>query len=84
MRFTPDCSGTPLTDQVVVPDATPLPPRSFVQLTWVTPTLSEAVPPRFSGVVLVLKVGALVGVVIVTVGAVVSGPRLLTNTTSTQ
>jgi hypothetical protein len=31
-------------DQAVVPEATPLPPRSFAQVTRVTPPLSEARP----------------------------------------
>jgi hypothetical protein len=35
--------------QLVVPFATPLPPRSFVHLTCVTPTLSLALPPIVSG-----------------------------------
>jgi len=37
-----------------VPVAVPLPPRLFAHVTRVTPTLSEAVPPSVSGVVLVL------------------------------
>ena len=49
MTFEPDWSAT-LADQLVVPDAVPLPPRLFAQLTCVTPTLSEAVPPMASGV----------------------------------
>ncbi len=40
----------PVTDQLVVPVAVPLPPRSFTQVTCVTPTLSLAVPPIASGV----------------------------------
>ena len=82
--FAPDCSAIPFTDQAAVPVAVPLPPRLFDQVTCVTPTLSAAVPPRFNGVVLVLKVVPLVGAVIVTVGGVVSGPTLVVNTTSTQ
>jgi hypothetical protein len=57
---------------VVVPVAVPLPPRSFVHVTCVTPTVSAAVPPSVRGEVLVLKVGVEVGEVIATVGAVVS------------
>ncbi len=73
MTFDPGCSAT-LADQLVVPVAVPLPPpRLFAQLTCVTPTLSDAVPPIVSGVALVAYVAALVGVVIVAVGAVVSG-----------
>ena len=36
----------PAAVQAVVPVAVPLPPRSLIQVTWVTPTLSLAVPPR--------------------------------------
>ena len=38
----------PLAVQFVVPVAVPLPPRLFAHVTWVTPTASEAVPPRAS------------------------------------
>ena len=62
----------PLTDQPVVPVAVPLPPRSFTQVTCVTPTLSEAVPPRLIGVAVAVCVALPVGVVIVTAGFVVS------------
>src|SRR3989304_3997812 len=55
--FVPGWSAIPLADQDVVPVAVPLPPRLFVQVTWVTPTLSEAVPPRVSGLLLVPSVG---------------------------
>ncbi len=71
--FAPLESAIPLTDQLVVPVAVPLPPRSFAQVTCVTPTLSEAVPLNVaSGVVPVAKVAALVGPVIVATGSVVS------------
>ncbi len=70
--FCPLCSTIPLTDQLVVPVAVPLPPRSLLQVTCVTATLSEAVPPSASGVALAVCVASLVGVVIVTVGSVVS------------
>ena len=46
MTFDPLCNVTPEMDQPVVPLAVPLPPRSLDQVTWVTPTLSDAVPPR--------------------------------------
>src|SRR6266705_1447345 len=69
----PGCSTMPLTDQVVVPVAVPLPPWLLLHVTCVTPTLSAAVPPSISGVVFVVKVVAVVGVVMVTVGGVVSG-----------
>jgi hypothetical protein len=58
--------------QVVVPVAMPLPPWLFVQVTWVTPTLSEAVPPKVRVEPLVVKVGLVVGDAMVTEGAVVS------------
>src|SRR3990172_7350500 len=70
--FAPGWRAMALADQVVVPVAVPLPPRSLDQLTWVTPTSSAAVPPRVTEVLFVLKVAAEVGAVIATVGAVVS------------
>ena len=63
----------PVTDQEVVPVAVPLPPRLLDQVTCVTPTASDAVPPILIGVVATVVVGELVGEVIVTAGAVVSG-----------
>jgi hypothetical protein len=42
--FVPVCRATPLAVQLVVPVAVPLPPRLFAHRTWVTPTLSAAVP----------------------------------------
>jgi hypothetical protein len=42
--FDPDWREIELTDQFVVPLAVPLPPRLLDQVTWVTPTLSDAVP----------------------------------------
>jgi hypothetical protein len=57
--------------QEVVPVAVPLPPRELVQLTCVTPTLSEAEPAKLKGVLLAEE-GLVAGVVIETVGAVVS------------
>jgi len=44
MLFVPLASGIDDTLQLVVPEATPLPPRSFTHVTCVTPTLSAAVP----------------------------------------
>src|SRR6266851_3686678 len=64
----------PLAVQLVVPVAVPLPPRLFAHVTWVTPTLSDAVPPRIRGELLVVKVGLDVGDVMVIAGGVVSGP----------
>src|SRR3989442_9650769 len=72
------CRAMPGADQVVVPEAVPLPPWLLVQETWVTPTLSAAEPPRVSGVALVEKVEPEVGVVMLTVGAVVSGAASVT------
>jgi hypothetical protein len=43
--FVPSRSTIPLAVQLVVPVAVPLPPRLFAHVTWVTPTLSDAVPP---------------------------------------
>src|SRR5947207_12992469 len=58
--------------QLVVPVAVPLPPRLFAQVTCVTPTLSDAVPPSARDDVGVLYVEPAVGVVIATVGSVAS------------
>ena len=83
--FEPDCSTIPFTDQLVVPVALPLPPRLFDQLTCVTPTLSDAVPPSASGVEVTVSVAPLVGLEMLTAGATVSvGEPLVLNTTSTQ
>ena len=49
--------------QLLVPVAAPLPPRLFTHVTWVTPTLSPAVPPRLSGLALVVYVALPVGAV---------------------
>ncbi|PYN53361.1 MAG: hypothetical protein DMD92_20390 [Candidatus Rokuibacteriota bacterium] len=70
----PDCSTIPLAVQLVVPVAVPLPPRLFAQVTCVTPTLSDAVPPSARDDVGVLYVEPEVGVVIAIVGSVVSPP----------
>ncbi|PYN75950.1 MAG: hypothetical protein DMD96_26445 [Candidatus Rokuibacteriota bacterium] len=72
--FEPGCSTIPLAVQFVVPVAVPLPPRLFDHVTWVTPMLSDAVPPIVSGVALALKVPADAGDVMATVGATVSVP----------
>src|SRR5687767_5361787 len=70
--FGPFLSAISLTLQLAVAVAVPEPPRSFDQVTCVTPTLSEAVPLSVaSGVVPVANVAALVGAVIVTTGVVV-------------
>jgi hypothetical protein len=70
--FVPGCRAIPLADQLVVPVAVPLPPALVVQDTWVTPTLSEAVPLSASELVVVAWVVADVGVVMARTGAVVS------------
>jgi hypothetical protein len=72
--FDPAWRTTPLAVQLVVPAAVPLPPRLFAHVTWVTPTLSDAVPPRVRRELLVAKVGLEVGDMMVTVGGVVSVP----------
>src|SRR5678816_715120 len=58
--------------QFVVPVAVPLPPRLLDQVTCVTRTLSTAVPPNVIVDVPVLNAAAVVGLVIVTAGDVVS------------
>jgi hypothetical protein len=72
--FTPVCRVIPLAVQLVVPVAVPLPPRSLTHVTCVTPIASDAVPPSVSVGLLVLKVGFVVGAVMVTVGAPASAP----------
>src|SRR5438876_12293873 len=61
-----------LLDQLVVPSATLLPPRSLLQATWVTPTLSKAEPARLTTFEVVEKVEEEVGAVMVRVGLIVS------------
>jgi hypothetical protein len=73
----PGRSGIAPVVQVVVPAAMPLPPRLFVQVTWVTPTLSEAVPLKVRVEPLAVKVGLVVGDVMVTEGAVASAVLLV-------
>ena len=46
MMFVPDIKPIDETLQLVRPDAVPLPPRSFTQVTCVTPTSSDADPLR--------------------------------------
>lgn len=73
----PDRSAIAPVVQVAVPVAMPLPPWLFVQVTWVTPTLSEAAPPKVRVEPLAVKVGLAVGDVMVTEGAVVSAVVLV-------
>jgi hypothetical protein len=71
MTLFPAESTTPVTAQLVAPVAVPeAPVAEFVHVTLVTPTLSEAVPPRSIGEAAVEYVGEAVGVVIVQVGEV--------------
>jgi hypothetical protein len=70
--LTPLSKVMPFALQLVVPLAVPLPPRLLLQVTCVTPTLSEAVPPRFTELAEVENVGLVVGEVMATEGAVVS------------
>src|SRR6185295_4197444 len=58
--------------QLVVPVAVPEPPSELLQETEATATLSDAVPPRLSGVLPARYVGPAVGVVMATVGTVLS------------
>src|SRR5687767_2315866 len=55
-----------------MPVAVPAPPRSLDQVTWMTPTSSLAVPPIAMVVPAVECVALVVGVVIVTTGALPS------------
>ena len=52
--FVPGWRTIPPAVQLVVPVAVPVPPALFVHVTCVTPTLSDAVPPRVSVVFVVL------------------------------
>jgi hypothetical protein len=56
----------------VVPLAVPLPPWLLLHVTWVTPMVSDAVPPSVIGLVAAVNVGAVVGLVMATVGWVES------------
>src|SRR5207253_1536917 len=72
--FVPSWRAIPLAVQLVVPLAVPLPRLLFAHVTWVTPSLSAAVPPNVSGELLVLYVDAVVGAVMAMVGARASTP----------
>ena len=52
--FAPACRTIPSAVQLVVPVAVPPPPRALVQVTWVTPRLSDAVPASVNTEELVL------------------------------
>jgi hypothetical protein len=72
--LSPATSATDATLQLVVPEALPEPPvAALVQVTCVTPTLSEAVPPNATGEDEVVYAGKDVGVAIAHTGAVTSG-----------
>jgi hypothetical protein len=53
--------------------AVPLPPWLLLHVTWVTPVVSDAVPPSVIGLVVAVNVGAVVGLVMAMVGAAVHG-----------
>ncbi len=63
----------PETLQLEVPLAVPLRPRLFDQVTWVTPTLSDAVPLSDTGLLDVVYVLLDVGEPMLIEGFVVSG-----------
>ena len=69
----PDDTGTPLMVQLEVPVAVPVAPLSVAQVTWATPTSSDAVPPRLMVPVDVEKVPLEVGDVMAMTGGVESG-----------
>jgi hypothetical protein len=68
MTFDPTCSPIEGTLHVVVPDAVPLPPLLFDQVTDLTPTLSDAVPATCRAELDDVKDVPVVGVTIETVG----------------
>jgi hypothetical protein len=76
MMLSPDFRSMASIFQVVVPIPIPEPPRSLVQVTAFTvfPFEAEAVPARFTMAPVVVVEPVLVGVVIVTVGAVRLAP----------
>src|SRR5437867_1723402 len=76
--FVPSWMGIPLAVQLVVPLAVPLPPRLFTHVTWVTASLSDAVPPSVGRERVVQGDEAEVGEVMVTVGGMGSTPLTLT------
>src|SRR5690348_13780904 len=66
-------SGTPVMVQLEVPVAVPVAPLSVAQVTCVTATSSDAVPPRLIVLPEAVKLPADVGEVMATAGGVVSG-----------
>jgi hypothetical protein len=73
MMLVPLCSAIEEMFQLVVPLAVPLPPRSFVHVINVTPPEPAAVPLNAIAPALVANDEAVVGLVIVIVGGLVSG-----------
>src|SRR5688572_28080212 len=76
MTFDPPVRPIDETLHDVLPDAVPLPPRLLTQVTCDTPTLSDADPPMVMVADVVEYEDALVGLVIVTEGAVPSGATI--------
>ncbi len=73
MILSPSASLTLETLQLVVPLAVPLPPPLLLHVTLITPlVLSEALPPKLIVLFVAVYVALDVGLVMVTVGAVVS------------
>ena len=73
ITFSPAARVMPVTLQLVVPEAVPDPPFEFAQVTWLTPTASDAVPPMLRLLDPVAKKASVVGELMLTTGAVVSG-----------
>ena len=73
MTLSPGCSGTSVIVQMLVPDAAPLPPRLFTQVTVWSGASSVAAPPSVMNETGDVVAGAVVGVAIVTFG---SAPRV--------
>jgi hypothetical protein len=72
ITFAPSWRTIPGALHVFTPEQVPLPPRSFVQVTFFTPTLSEAVPDMDCFRLFVVQVAPDVGYANVTVGFVTS------------
>jgi len=72
MTFVPVFSPIELVLQLVVPEALPLPPRSLVQLTETTLTLSPALPRSANVDAAEVYVAAVVGLPMAIDGAMVS------------
>src|SRR5262245_66077512 len=70
----PVCTAIQVAVQLVVPVAVPAPPLLFVQLTLVTPTLSDAVPCKVTEALPVVYTAPEVGAVIAIEGRTVSPP----------